>query len=134
MTSFEKFLNKIISLLPGDILGEKQAMALASLDPEKIYVENVRSVLDVSTRRAEQICETAVRQGLFQKLVEVLCPDGVVAASAASEAELPQKVMCWIDTGRGFEEIEFPTSRLNKTVFYRLVDNAAARNPERETA
>jgi hypothetical protein len=43
--SFERFLKKIVSLLPGRILGEQQAMELARLNPDKIYVENVRSVL-----------------------------------------------------------------------------------------
>lgn len=125
--SFETFLRRIASLLPGEVLGEKEAIALAQLNPEKIYVENVRSVLDVSTHRAEQICETAVRQGVFQKGIEVLCPDGVVAASADSEANLPTTVTCWTDTGRGWDETEIPTAQLRKIPFYRLAENAPAR-------
>ncbi len=132
--SLEKFLRRIINLLPGEILGEKEATALAQLNPEKIYVENVRSILDLSTRRAQQICETAVRQGVFQKFIEVICPDGVVAASAASESELPTTVMCWLDTEQGVEEVEVPTTQLRKTVFYRLIDNDTPAQPYGRTA
>lgn len=128
--SFDRFFRRIASLIFGEGLPEVQAAALARLNPEKIYVENVRSVLDISTWRAKEICETAVRQGFFQKRVEVLCPDGVVAASAPSEEQLPPTVICWSE----FEEVEVPTEHLRKNVFYRLVDDADTREPGRRTA
>jgi hypothetical protein len=58
----------------------------------------------------------------------------VIAASAASEVELPRTVTCWTDTEHGPEEVEFPTDQLRKTVFYRLADNAATRQSRRQTA
>ena len=122
--SFDNFFKRIVDLLPWEVLDEKQAEALAHLNPAKIYIENVRSVLDVSTRRAEQICEAAVRRGVFQRGVEVLCPDGAVAASAPSEAQLPATVPCWVETGREIDEVEIPTADLRKMIFYRLVENA----------
>ena len=128
--SFERLFRRIASLIFGEGLPEKQAAALARLNPEKIYVENVRSVLDISAWRAKQICETAVRQGVFEKRIEVLCPDGVVATSAPSEEQLPPKVICW----ENYEEVEVPTQQLRKNVFYRLVDDADAREPRRQTA
>ena len=106
--------------------------ALSQLDPDKIYVENVRSVLGVSSKEAERICESAVRQGVFDRFIEVLCPDGVVAAQAASDAELPDTVMCWTDEGGWtddggptyeggtIEETEIPVRKLRKRIFYRL--------------
>src|SRR5947209_7682408 len=92
--SFGAFWNVISRAVPGGPLSGREA-ELARLDPDKIYIENVRSVLGVSTPTAERICETAVRQGLLRKMIEVICPDGSIAASAEDELRLPQMVTCW---------------------------------------
>jgi hypothetical protein len=60
-----------------------------------MYVENVRSVFGISERAAQRYCDTAVRQGIFSKFIEVRCPNGSVGASAESEAELPETGHCW---------------------------------------
>jgi hypothetical protein len=39
--------------------------AVTRLNPDRFYPENVQELLGVSRKRAERICETAVRQGLF---------------------------------------------------------------------
>ena len=118
---FERFFRTIRDLVGGDPLAGHQA-DLERLNPDKIYVENVRALLGVSHRRAMQICEVAVRQRIFSRGVEVLCPDNVVAASAPSESELPPIVHCWIERDGELEEREFETAALPKLVFYRLVD------------
>lgn len=100
--------------------------ALADLNPDKIYIENVRSVLGVSYRQAVDLCEIAVRQGFFQRGVEVKCPDGAVAALADSESSLPQLVNCWTEEEDGhIKEVEIPTHTLEKVVFYKLNDQEA---------
>lgn len=93
---------------------------LAHLDPHRIYIENVRSVLGVSTAEAIAICENAVRQGLFEKGIEVRCPDGGVAASAKTEQELPPTVYCWVDEDGHVGEVERSTADLAKAPFYVL--------------
>jgi len=99
--------------------------ALDTLDTSKFYVENVRSILGVSHREALEICETAVRQGVFQKAVEIWCPDGSVAATAADESGLPASVRCFVDNDGGFtEEVLMATSVLRKTTYYTLSDVA----------
>ena len=94
--------------------------ALTQLDPEKIYVENVRSVLDISYKEAEAICETATRQGLFEKGIEVLCPDGSVGAIADTETHLPERVECWFEEEGHLEPREMDTHDLQKVTYYRL--------------
>jgi len=114
-----KFFDSIAKFFPSDPLhGHEEA--LARLNPQKFYVENVRNALGVSTKRAQRICNLAVRQGLFEQGIEVLCPDDVVAASARTEAELPLKVRCW-DEGEQSETV-LETAKLRKVVFYRLPD------------
>jgi hypothetical protein len=130
---FAKFFEVISSMLPNyRFIGNPED--LARLNPQKIYLESVRSILGVSTGTAARICETAVRQGLFRKSIEVVCPDGAVAASAESEADLPQQVRCWNQEDGVFEEIMIPTSELAKTVFYRLNDETATARPHAHSA
>jgi hypothetical protein len=121
----EKFLDTIRRVLPSNPLAGKEE-ALAQLDPEKIYKENVRSLLGVSEEEAERICETAVRQGLFSRGVEVLCPNGSAAAMADSEEELPPIVICWQEIDGHPEEAPLPTEQLRKVTFYRLNERRAA--------
>lgn len=118
-----KFLDIISRILPYNPTSGIED-ALARLNPDKIYIENVRSVLGVSHRKALSICESAVRQGFFRRGVEVLCPDGAVAASADVEANLPSTVNCWIQEDGHYEEAEFPTNTLRRVTFYQLNDQA----------
>jgi hypothetical protein len=117
--SLERFFSKISKLVPGNPLAGKEEI-LARLNPDKIYEENLRSVLGVSAWQAHRICESAVRMGMFQKRVEVLCPDGVVAASAQTESELPNVVSCWRETNGDYEEMQVETRDLKKLASYRL--------------
>jgi hypothetical protein len=127
---FEKLLDIISKFIPSDPLGGVE-QALARLNPDKFDVENVRSILGVSEASAKRICETAVRQGVLEKRIEVLCPDGAVAASADSEANLPATVNCLQEQDGDFEEVELPTSQLRKLPFYRLNERRSA---QRRTA
>ena len=122
---FQRFFATISRALPDRIVLRDED-ALRRLNPQKFYVENVRTVLGISTANAQRICETAVRQGAFRRYVEVVCPNGSVAASAESEASLPSEVRCWTETHGEYEEALIPTRDLMKTVFYRLRDEAAS--------
>jgi hypothetical protein len=117
--SLTNFLNTISKIIPIDPLAGRPD-AIAKLDPDKIYVENVRSALGVSSTQAKLICETAVRRRVFDRYVEVTCPDGAVAASAPTEAELPERVRCWEEHEGLHESVEYLTTVLPKTTFYRL--------------
>src|SRR6202035_4788654 len=85
---------------------------LSALNPDRIYVENVRSILNVSNSKARAICDTAVRRGLFRRQVLVLCPDGSVGATAPSEEKLPPTVRCWVDADGNPEPETVATSEL----------------------
>ncbi len=60
MPFWTKFWQTISRLVPQGTLSGKEAL-IAELNPEKIYIENVRSILDVSYESAKRICETADR-------------------------------------------------------------------------
>jgi hypothetical protein len=117
---FEKFLDLISRIFLPTPLPRDLSRELSKLDPRKIYVENVRSILGVSSRAAEEVCETAVRRGIFKRKVEVLCPDGSVAAVAESESRLPKAVNCTQDDDGHFSEEEIATGKLRTKPFYQL--------------
>jgi hypothetical protein len=120
---FEKFLNTIARRFPAKKLS---ADALSQLNPDKIYVENVRSLLDVSHSNAVDILEDGLKRGWLRSGVEVLCPDGYVAASAESEGDLPPTVTCTAEEDGHPTEVELSTNSLRKVKFYRLNDPAAS--------
>jgi hypothetical protein len=115
----EKFLNAMARHLPSKGLSTD---ALSKLNPDKIYVENVRSLLGVSHSNAVEILEDGLKQGLLRRGVEVMCPDGAVAASAETENELPQTVTCWTEEDGHPEEVQLSTDSLRKVRFYKLND------------
>jgi len=123
--SLRQFLSAIAEKLHIDPFSGKED-AIAKLDPKKIYLENVRSVLGVSTFQAKLYCETAVRRGFLRKRVEVVCPDGSVAASAGDEDELPNVVKCWQEDGGEFTQVEYATRDLRKVSFYQMNYDASA--------
>lgn len=122
---FGKFLNTIREVIHLDPLSGINQEALSRLNPKKIYVENVRSILGISHKRAKSLCETAVRRGVFARGIEVLCPDSTVATSSDRESSLPTTVICLIAEGGNYEEREFSTISLDKITFYRLSDSTA---------
>ena len=93
---------------------------LSALNPERIYLENVRSILNVSAFQARLICDTAVRRGLFRRELLVLCPDGSVGASAETPDKLPPTVPCWTEIDGNFERAEVQTSTLRTLEVFAL--------------
>ena len=122
---FEKFLNIIRRYFPVNPLAGIEDH-IAELRPEKIYVENVRSILGVSQPTALQICETAVRQGVFDRKIEILSPDGSVAWIGNNPEDVPPTLPVWIDEDGHLEEANVPTTKLKKNSFYRLHDRCQA--------
>lgn len=122
---FEKFLDTISRHFPLNPLAGIEEK-VAELRPEKIYVENVRSILDVSHRAAVEICETAVRQGVFERGIEVLAPDGAVAWKGENSQDIPPTVAVWMNEDGNHEEVELSTEQLKRITFYRLHENSKA--------
>jgi hypothetical protein len=113
--------------MPMKGFSEEESRRLSSLNPKKIYIENVRSILSVSHGSAKRICETAVRQGFFTCYIEFKSPEGTVVAVAPAEklGEIPKIVHYSKETEDGFfEEVESPTESLTKTTFYSLNDRS----------
>lgn len=125
--SFTKFLRVISGRLSGRLTTEAKR-AILQLNPAKFYVENVRAMLGVSTKAAIDVCETAVRQGIFERLIEVRRPNGSVAATVRTLEELqtlPKLIRYQERLPDGtFEDAEIETANAEKVEFFRLVEHA----------
>jgi hypothetical protein len=116
MPSFAKFSKLIAEKWA--LASPERLSAIASLQPQRIYIENVRAALSTTSWLARMVCETAVRRGVLVKGIHVLCPNGAVAASAWAEVDLPPRVTCWKEIDGDLEPVECPTSDLAKLEFY----------------
>src|SRR5690242_18041624 len=120
MSLLKRLFQIISNSVPAPALSESEAELLTRLNPDKFYVENVRSILNTSYSNALRILETGVRQGVFLKGIEVRCPDGAVAVTAEKETDLPKQVRCWIQHDGHLEPEMLPTENLEKAFYYRL--------------
>jgi hypothetical protein len=90
MTLFRKWAMRMRR--PAELTMADGLSKLASVQPESIYIEHVCIAFNVSRIRARKICEEAVDRGLLSRTVQVLFPDGRVAASACRYEDLPDVV------------------------------------------
>jgi hypothetical protein len=107
------------------IVTPRRIQALSQIDPRRIYVENIRAVLGSSVWVAKLICETAVRQGIFVKRIQVMCPDGAVALTVLSADEIPPTVPCRREVDGETEESIECSDRLDRIEFYEYARDAA---------
>lgn len=96
---------------------------LASIDPECIHVEHVCIAFGVPRKRARQICEEAVERGVFYRQIQVLYPDGSVAAYASTYDDLPATVRCRHDLDCDFDSLIMHTDDLRKREIFALCNS-----------
>ena len=93
------------------------------LDPDRIYVENVRSFFGIPFAAARFLCELAVRDGVFVRRLGVMCPNcDRIILSVRSDDEIPSRLLCEVCEMNEREPYEFNRSELKTLVFYRLND------------
>lgn len=76
---------------------KRKTLDVASIDPERIYVENVRSFFGINHRFAKYLCELAVNEGYFEKQCGARCPNSDcnrIIATAGNLESLPPVVHC----------------------------------------
>ncbi|WP_228853281.1 hypothetical protein [Aegicerativicinus sediminis] len=84
-------------MLPTIFNPSKLEKAISQLNPDRIYLENIRALLGTNTTIAKLICNTAVRQGYFEKRFAVECgneDDGRIVATYNSQEEIPETITC----------------------------------------
>lgn len=105
------------------MLFQKYLQTISTVNPNKIYVENVRSYLKVPTFLARLLCEMAVVDNLFIKKIGIVCPNSNckrILASYTSYESIPETITCSICEDEDQTEYTFQTENLEKIEFYQL--------------
>jgi hypothetical protein len=95
---------------------------ISKLEPERIYVENVRSITKLPTFLAKGLCEMAVSDGYFTKHIGVICPNENckrIVKVIDFDEEVPSKLCCEVCEAEGLD-YEFNSSQCETVLFYRL--------------
>lgn len=123
----ERFL-QLIEASPIGAAVERRKEILRNTDPQRIYVENVRHFFGITTTMAKALCDLAVRQGIFDRCVAVLCPNDEcerIVEEACGDAALPETIHCDVCEGFNREHTEFPLDACKRLTFYRVRHEAA---------
>jgi hypothetical protein len=94
------------------------------LDPDRIYVENIRAILGSNTFLATLVCEIAVQAGFFKKHYSIECKNrdcGRVIFSCEDVKNIPSKINCVICEDDDREFFEWDSSILRKIPYYSYV-------------
>lgn len=119
-------LMKFFQIIDNSFIGkfiDKRLNLIESTDPERIYVENIRSFYNISTPVAKIFCEMATKERYFEKFFAVECPNeacGRVIATFGTENEIPNIIGC--DQCQYLERDihEFKTGEYKIVEFYKL--------------
>lgn len=99
----------------------KYLQTINTIDPGNIYIENVRSILNVSKSSAKQICEIAVSENLFIKKIGIVCPnEDRIIDEFDSIDEIPEEISCRNCEASEEDNFLFKTAQLKKIEFYKL--------------
>lgn len=99
---------------------------LETLDPERIYVENVRYLFGVNEEQAQTLCDKAEADGFFERWVSYEHPTlGRILVEAPFGQEPEDKLYhCDVSEAHDMEKSDFRLSELRKRVFFRALSNA----------
>lgn len=118
---FEKFSNIIDRSPIGKAVDYRQKL-IEETNPDRIYVENIRSFFHIPFGLAQWLCDEAVREGLFEKRFGLLCPncDSMIWDFADGE-QPPLHLQCESCQVLDEEKSRCDSSACRKIPFYRLV-------------
>ncbi len=103
------------------MLLEKYLKTINSINPGKIYIENVRAFFHVPRSVAKLMCEMAVVDKLFERKIGLVCPGcHRILASFSTELEIPEIISCDICEAEDKDVFEHRTSELDRVTFYKL--------------
>lgn len=103
--------------------------ALNNIDPDRIYVENIRAFFGIPSILARLFCEMAVKQGYFVKKIAICCPNKDcerVIITVNRVAEIPEEISCLVCEANEASKYNFPIDEVERIEFYQLKKNSKA--------
>src|ERR1044071_10433899 len=116
----EKFSN-IIDRTPIGAAIDYRRKLIEQTDPQRIYVENIRSFFHIPHGLAKWLCEVAVKEGAFEKRIGFLCPNCQALIGHIKPSESAPQLFCESCKTIGEDKYEFSKSECQVIAFYRLV-------------
>ena len=118
-------LEKFSSIIDRSRVGvtvEKKRELIEKTDPDRIYVENIRSFFGLSTKLAKFFLDFGVRQGLLEKRTALICPNRDCHRMMADfdATEEPSQITCDVCEAKGEENTTFDSKRCKHMEFYRV--------------
>lgn len=101
-----------------------KAKIIEKTDPDRIYIENIRSFFNIPHSIARTLCEIAVRQGLFKKKIAIECGNHNckrVIKTYSTREKLPQRIICDICEAENKDIYEFTEKEYRVVEYYKLV-------------
>ncbi|RKF36068.1 hypothetical protein BCY89_28020 [Sphingobacterium siyangense] len=102
----------------------RKADLILETDPDKIYVENIRSFFGVTNRMAKAMCEFAVKAGHFTKHIGFICPNvnckKIIIEFSFKEVLEMDEVECLNCLLREEQNSKWDILDIEKIEFYRL--------------
>lgn len=103
---------------------KRRAEILEKTDPDRIYVENIRSFFRIPYTVARFFCEMAVKEKFFKKKVGVFCSNEDcrrLIKSYDSRSEIKDEIICDICEDLEKEKFVFVKEDIEIVEFYQLV-------------
>lgn len=120
-------LIKLYQIIDKSFIGrfvENKLSIIENTDPERIYVENVRSFYNMPTVMAKALCGLAVKEGVFTKHYGLYCHNedcGKMIMSVETEAQIPSKIHCDNCELLEKDDYDFVPDKRHTEVFYKLI-------------
>lgn len=118
-----RLLKTIDNSFLGEFITNKEEL-ISNSNPDKIYIENIRSFFGFSYRIAKFFCDLAVSAGFFSKHIGYICSNSncqkIIFEKKYKDIS-PKKLSCSNCEIREEENHLFDVEKLNQITFYRLV-------------
>jgi len=118
-----KFLPIIDKSFIGKTVLNKQKI-IEKTDPDRIYIENIRSFFNLPFSAAKFFCELAVKEKIFNRKKGYICPnddcDRIILSVSDGQA-VPDEITCEQCKQKDEDEFVFLTNDLKKLTFYQLI-------------
>ncbi len=121
--SLTKFL-QVIEQSPIGRFFDRKRKLIEQLNPERIYVENVRQIYNMPNFAAKIFCEMAVIEGIFERKIGIECPNlecGRIILSVNKSSEIPNEVRCMNCEILEKDTFSFSSSKVHQIVYYKLL-------------
>lgn len=120
----EKFLPIIDKSIIGKTVFNKQNI-IEKTDPDRIFIENIRSFFNLRFSTAKFFCELAVKEKIFNRKIGYICPNNGcnerIIFSVSDGKAVPKKITCKMCKLNEENEFIFLTKDLKKLTFYQLI-------------